>query len=152
NGDDLPVMRVTRPEAEAAARWLGGRLPTAEELDMAAGFWRQEGRPGPAKGPNVAVNLAALGPWPVDFPQSDDVSPLGIRDLAGNGEEWTSTSVVVGGVPEETFAVLRGKSYLSREPLLFSDMVNRQKTPLRQLPDTARPWTGFRVAVGLPPR
>src|SRR5205085_12202746 len=37
DGDRLPALRLTRPEAEAIARRLGGKLPSAAQLDYAAG-------------------------------------------------------------------------------------------------------------------
>jgi formylglycine-generating enzyme required for sulfatase activity len=48
--DQYPVFAVTREQAANAAKWLGGRLPTPAELDMAAGFWQRGGRNGPARG------------------------------------------------------------------------------------------------------
>src|SRR5262249_3087425 len=111
----LPVLRVTRREAEEFADWLGGQLPTADQLDRAAGLWAGGGRVGPARGPRVAVKLRGTGPRPVDDPKSDDISPLEIRDLAGNGQEWTSDNLDAGGVK---MAILRGRSYTALTPLL----------------------------------
>jgi hypothetical protein len=144
----LPTLRVTRPEAEAAARWLGGRLPTARELDRAAGLLHKDGRTGPAQGQAVAVRRFAMGPRRVDTPE-DDVSPLGIADLAGNGTEWTSDNVRAG---EQQVGVLRGRSYLAPAPLLFADLEQQRDVPLTQLPDRPSPYTGFRVALSIPDR
>ncbi|MGL4550711.1 MAG: protein kinase domain-containing protein, partial [Gemmataceae bacterium] len=37
----LPALRMTRAEAAACAKWLGGRLPHCDELDHAAGYANQ---------------------------------------------------------------------------------------------------------------
>jgi hypothetical protein len=55
-----------------------------------------------------------LGSLPVGDAQ-DDISPLGVRDLSGNGSEWTSN---VSGSEFQT-ATLRGRSYLQPTPLLY---------------------------------
>lgn len=146
--DNLPVYRVTHAEAVAAAEWLGGRLPTPAELDMAAGSLRdRQGRPSPARGLRVNAKING-GPGQVNDRDSDDISPLGIRDLAGNGEEWTSETFEVDKKP---VVVMRGRSYLAPGRLLYADLDFRQEVPPTQFPDKATAWTGFRVAV-TPPR
>jgi hypothetical protein len=93
----------------------------------------------------VAVDRIREGPRKINE-HSDDISPHGIRDLAGNGREWTSDTLKVDGKP---FAVLRGLSYTASSPLLFAD-IDEWKMPARsptQAPEHASPYTGFRVVI-----
>jgi serine/threonine protein kinase/formylglycine-generating enzyme required for sulfatase activity len=141
-----PIFNVSRDDAAKLAAGLGGRLPTALELDMAAGYWQRGDRLQPARGPNVAVNLKE--PRPIDAP-TDDISPLGVRDLSGNGEEWTSDDLPVGG---KVYAVTRGRSFRAPTRVTFVDLEYRQKdVPPTQDPLKGSDWTSFRVAVD-PPR
>jgi serine/threonine protein kinase len=144
---DLPAFRLTREEAEKVAAWLGGRLPTAKQFDAAAGYWLEKRGPGPAHGPRVAVGRRFEGPRSIEA-ESDDISPLGVRDLAGNGYEWTRDNLEAGG---ERLAVLRGRSWTARSPLLYSDLEAQQKpeNTLTQYPDRPSAYTGFRVAIEL---
>jgi hypothetical protein len=159
-GDEwLPALNVTAAEAADLARWLGGRLPTTEQWDKAAGFFRQEGRAGPAKGPSVAVRRYGEGPRPVNCSPNDDVSPYGVRDLAGNGYEWTRNlagepgkTVPLEGEPEgprRHLVILRGKSYRAPAPLTYADLEYQRKQgqALVQYYDAASPVTGFRVVI-----
>lgn len=152
DGDLLPVMRVSRPQAEAFAEWMGGRLPTAAELDHAAGAdepaYREE-REGPAEGDGrkVAVGRRNKGPRAINE-ATDDISPRGVRDLSGNGREWTQTNLDAGG---ETLAVTRGQSYTAQAVLRYADLDEMQKPALTptQYPTAPTPYTGFRVVIPL---
>src|SRR5206468_73376 len=77
----LPALGMSPGEARKFTARVGGRLPTVRQWDKAAGYYRQEGRAGPARGPAVAVNRRAQGPRPIDE-AGDDVSPYGIQDMA----------------------------------------------------------------------
>jgi hypothetical protein len=144
---ELPALRMTREEAEKVAAWLGGSLPTATQLDAAAGYWLEKRGTGPVRGPRVAVGRRLEGPRSIEA-ESDDISPLGVRDLAGNGYEWTRDNLDVGG---ERLAVLRGRSYAARSPLVYSDLAAQQKpeNTLTQYPDQPSAYTGFRVVIEL---
>ncbi|MBY0230965.1 MAG: formylglycine-generating enzyme family protein, partial [Gemmataceae bacterium] len=111
--------------------------PTAAQLDHAAG----DLGPGPA-----AVGRRGKGPAPVDSGEYADVSPRGVRNLAGNGWEWTSDDLRAG---EETVAVLRGQPYSAQgklTPARLKEMATDGLAPT-QYPEAASPFTGFRVAV-----
>jgi formylglycine-generating enzyme required for sulfatase activity len=142
----LPALRMTRAQAVECAKWLGGRLPRAEDLDYAAGLTRQEGRDGPAKEErNVAIGRRDQGPQSLDE-KTGDISPLEVRDLSGNGWEWTADELMAGG---RTMAVLRGQRYTAPAPLTYATLTEWQKPDAAptQYPDVASPYTGFRVVV-----
>jgi hypothetical protein len=80
---------------------------------------------------------------------SDDLSPSGVRDLAGNGREWTRDNL-----PEDdTLAVLRGRSYTAAGPLTYAQLLEQRNDPNltpTQYHDKASPYTGFRVVIDFP--
>jgi hypothetical protein len=142
----LPVVGITLADARKFAAWIGGRVPFQKEWDKAAGFYRQEGRAGPARGPLVAVNRRGKGPRPVDD-FGDDVSPYGIHDMAGNG--WELTRDLTGAGPRR-LAVLRGQRWTASTPLRYADLDYQQTTPNVQFADRGSPLTGFRVVLESP--
>jgi len=100
--DDAPLLLdwpvyVSRAEAAAYARWAGKSLPTEAEWQRAA-YSSRDGntRPYPwgAEPPNASLGNFDLHHWdpmPVDsFPGSQ--SAFGVRDILGNGWEWTSSA------------------------------------------------------------
>ena len=120
---DHPVVGVSARDAAAFATWLGKRLPTAEEWEVAArpaspgaypwgGDW-----PGP-------VRLAGRDGVPVwDAPATRPVgmesasrSAVGVDDLAGQVCEWTATTRTHHG---GTFHLLKGASWLHEDPVNF---------------------------------
>jgi hypothetical protein len=143
DGPALPAMNMTLAEAEACAKWMHGELPTPEQLDYAAGLTKQDGRTGPYKPPGNGVGVKVSHPLPMTRAH-DDVSPLGIRDLSGNGREWTRATLQVG---DETFAILRGWMYTLSSPLTYAMLEEQRRIPQTQRPTVASTYTGFRVAV-----
>ena len=92
---DAPVY-VTHEQAAAFARWRGARLPTEAEYHRAAFGtpsgaerahpWGDEG----ADASRGNLDLAWWDPLPVgSFPGG--ASAWGVRDLVGNGWEWTAS-------------------------------------------------------------
>jgi hypothetical protein len=152
-----PVLDVTAEEAHAFAEGLGGLLPTAGQWDKAAGCSerdRGEGpyvgswKPGPGR-PDVAVGLS--GPRPVGASR-DDRSPLGCRDMAGNGYELTRTTdrppqevPLPRGTPRDDLNVLlRGQGFRSSDrPLTYDDLNAPPPWPYGD----PLPEGGFRVVI-----
>jgi ergothioneine biosynthesis protein EgtB len=75
---------VSLAEAQAYARWRGGRLPTEAEFHRAA-----YGIPGDYLATGN-LGFTRWSPSPVGA-EPDDNNPWGIKDLIGNGWEWTGT-------------------------------------------------------------
>ena len=133
---DNPVMGVVAADAEQFARWLGGELPTTRQWDRA--FGRPVRGSKPAEGPfqepfrpgEFGVNL--MQPLPRGK-ATRDRSPVGARDMAANGLEWTSVS---GGELEDRglrtpnlseltsgdLLYLRGARYTRSKPLSFAEI------------------------------
>jgi formylglycine-generating enzyme required for sulfatase activity len=150
----LPAFGMTAKEARDAAQRLGGLLPTKEQWDKAAGFSQRAGRGGPSPpGARVAVGLTDEGPLPVDA--SEDVSPLGVRDTAGNGTEFTRDLLDVKRGPTDPppfdrLVILRGRRFTALKPMLYADLEEQQKTPQVQYEGKGSPYTGFRVVIEPP--
>jgi hypothetical protein len=146
----LPVLRVTHREARQFAAWLGGRLPTPEELDIGAGY-----RDGPAAAP-ASFGTRQAEPRPVALPgelmRAADRSPEEIVDLLSNGYEWTAqTDRMPWGVRAREVAILRGRSFTAARPVSYEDLRDRREKSsnlfLVQDVGYASPSTGFRVVI-----
>jgi serine/threonine protein kinase len=148
----LPALGMSAERALACAAWLGALVPTVHQWDKAAGFWDQEGRDGPAKGPRVAVNRRGRGPLPVDAPGEDDVTIFGAKGMAGNGTELTRDVIGPAGGTGK-LVILRGQRYQASRPLTFADLEeqreNGEYTQVQKY-DLPSLFTGFRVVVELP--
>jgi len=137
-GSKLPVFRITQAEAMGAAKWLGGTLPSPEQLDFAAAFEELRG---------AAVKRRDEGPAPVGSTGSDR-SKHDIRDLAGNGWEWTNAEIPREGTKH---IVLRGQRYTAHEALHANLLKQWQTEPFTCDANHASPLISFRVAILPPP-
>jgi serine/threonine protein kinase len=141
----LPALGMTAAEAGTLADKLGGKLPTAVQYNRAAGFPRRDGRKGPAAiaNPSAAVGRIDEGPLPVDDAGDTDVTPEGVRDLGGNGREFTRDRVAAA----RPLVVLGGWSFASPRAMTYDDLEYQQKFPQVQYEDVQSPYTGFRVVI-----
>jgi gamma-glutamyl hercynylcysteine S-oxide synthase len=131
---ELPVMHISRHEAEAFARWAGGRLPTEPEWE-------------------VAAMLAAVGPGHLD---QRDFGPGSAGPFIGDCWEWTASEF--GAYPGfrahpypeysevffgEGYGVLRGGSWATRPTNANLTFRNWDLPRRRQI------FAGFRLARDL---
>ncbi len=138
---------VARAEASAYAHFRGRRLPTEAEWHRAA-FGRPDGKEnllpwgdGPADPRHGNFGLVRFDPMSVDsFPSG--ASAFGVRDLVGNGWEWTDSPFLPfpGFQPMESYpsystdffdgkhAVLKGASPVTSAALVRSSLRNWFRT------------------------
>jgi len=156
---DEPVVHVCFHEAEAFARWDGGRLPTEAEWEKAARWDTDTGEsrrfpwgdddPGPA---HANLGQRHLGPAEVGaYPGG--VSPLGVHQLIGDVWEWTSSRFLpypgFRAFPYREYSevffgddhrVLRGGSF-GTDPVACRGTFRNWDLPIRR-----QIFAGFRVA------
>ncbi len=94
----LPITWVTYEDAEAFCKAIKGRVPTAEEWDLAVAGPSKNKYPwgnawvSGAAAKDVAVGHGEATTTPVEVGTSaGDKGPYGHLDLGGNVQEWTST-------------------------------------------------------------
>jgi len=134
-GSDQPVVGVSWYEAEAFARWAGGRLPTETEWERAARGddgrrfpWGDEWVPAYAAHRGGARRTLAVR----SIPQNR--SPHGLYDCAGNVWEWCADTFAPG------LRSARGGSWNAHPPQLRC--AARNAWP----PDARFSNLGFRLA------
>ena len=161
----LPVIHVNWHEADAYCRWVGRRLPTEAEWEMAASSEpAADGRdltthkgafPWGDNSPTVdRANLdsRAMGCIAVDALPAGD-SAFGCRQMIGNVWEWTASDFqpypgFVAGPYKEYSApwfgdhkVLRGGCWVTRSSLIHNSYRNFYP------PDRRDVWAGFRTCA-----
>jgi len=154
-----PAMGMTALQAQAfAEKVFGGSLPTPKEWDIAAGYYSQEGRTGPYL-PGAQIQINRKAPEAVNRDQADgkDVTPQGLRDMAGNGREFTNAifgapnvELNSQNVKDDTLVVLRGRNFTLATPLDYAIMKTQQEQPQTQFAQVGSRYTGFRVVIRLP--
>jgi formylglycine-generating enzyme len=161
----LPVVDIRWDDAAAYCAWLGGRLPTEGEWELAArGIERREFPWGTVYSPRLC-NHGAFAPDPADAVDgyvdlapigsfSDGATPSGLLDMAGNAGEWiadlwdtdennfgypSAPQVNPKGPATGAWHVVRGGSFL--------DGATRVRAAARSYTILARsPAIGFRCA------
>lgn len=156
---DHPVCHVSYYEAEAFARFVGKRLPTEQEWEVAALWdpandctrafpWGNE----PADPNRANIDQLGFGTAPVgSYPQG--VSPLGCHGMIGDVWEWTSSwftgypGFEAYPYPEYSeaffgsdYRVLRGGSWATRPSAIRGTFRNWDYPIRRQI------FSGFRCA------
>ena len=160
---DVPVQHIRWFEADAFARWSGGRLPTEVEWEKAARWdpiggtarrfpWGDD----PWTPARANLGVRRLGPAAVgSYPAG--ASAYGVEQLAGDVYEWTSSQFV--GWPgfeafpyreysevffDGDYRVLRGSSWAIGVPFARATYRNWDHPYRRQV------LAGVRVAYDLP--
>jgi formylglycine-generating enzyme required for sulfatase activity len=117
----LPVTGVSYFEAEAFAKWAGGRLPS--ELEWEAALRGAAGRiyPWGDAWDAALCNTADSGKLELKPAGAVSANPAGVQDLIGSLWEWTGEVIADYpdyGLPPDylgSMHVLRGGSYWDRE-------------------------------------
>ncbi len=147
----LPVTMVTRDQARAFCEFRGARLPTEDELELAARgpgartfAWGFQFHAARANGGNPAPEYTNGSDGyellaPVDAFASGR-TPLGIRQLAGNAAEWTSSMERDRAGSSTGRAIVRGGHFAS--PPWHLRATHRESID----PSERQPTLGFRCA------
>ncbi|MCS6827247.1 MAG: formylglycine-generating enzyme family protein [Caldilinea sp.] len=139
---DFPMIRIDHDSAARFCEFMGKRLPTAAEWEVAAAYspttnrmyrypWGDEFAAQTANSALSGINdTVQVGSY---RPGGD--SPLGVSDMAGNVAEWTATGVEIEG---RTHYLVRGGSFLSDPAALRTSAA--EALP----PQTSANWLGVR--------
>lgn len=146
NGSHAPVVFLTAEEAAAFARKFGGALPSPEQWDHAAGLFAVKDRNAVTLPPGKPL-VREKQPKPTTGPDaSDDWNEFRLRDMAGNGREWTS-GVLPAEADGRISGIVRGRSFTMKDGLTFQHLRDEQKQPQTQFVEAGSPYTSFRVVL-----
>jgi formylglycine-generating enzyme required for sulfatase activity len=157
--EDYPVLGVSAEEADRCAAWLGGKLPLPNQWDKAAGFYGERKGKGPydpthdpladPKHRDIAVGRST--PLPRGAGRKD-VTPLGCRDMAGNGVEWTASTIddSLASPPRRSPRTglagdvnVRGRHFVQKVPYDWKEIADGGGS----LPGSVQSFVGFRVVI-----
>jgi formylglycine-generating enzyme required for sulfatase activity len=145
----LPAIKMTADQAHRCCAWLGGRLPSRREWDYAAGY--PEHREAIGAGD---VRVKHVHRRPVN--EGSDVNPYGIRDMYGNGREFTRDLVDGRSLPCANIGrfdgiYLRSERWNVESPVTFESLKREQTKPLwHQFNGVPGAFTSFRVLIEVP--
>ncbi len=140
---DFPVIHVSRSQAADYCNWVGRRLPTEVEWELAAAS--ADGRAFPWGD--------AFNPRKLNYADSDDLftaavsayrnggSSAGVLNLLGNVWEWTAPSASLSDSNNAEIAIVRGGGWNSYADTLSSAL------RYEVLPEYSAANVGFRCAV-----
>ncbi|MGF1679062.1 MAG: SUMF1/EgtB/PvdO family nonheme iron enzyme [Candidatus Methylacidiphilales bacterium] len=156
---DMPIFNVDYADAYAYAKWAGKRLPSELEWQRAAAGnenfklpWGNEADP---KRANTGMDREKhkdgdpgsidgfRGLAEVDKNEKTDVSPFGVKNMAGNVSEWVTVSPELGGNLESIDGAQRGGNHG------YPTLVSNQKRLNYRL-NTRQAWLGFRCVSDQP--
>ena len=152
--DNYPVVSITWSQADAYCKWVGRRLPTEAEWEIAARGHKGYIYPWGNEYPNddLVVNYSGVKnfPWPVNE-GSLGKSQSGVFNLAGNISEWVedwyfpqfyiyANNENRDGPKVGAYKVIRGGSWMSK--IIDLRASNREM----EFPDFFSEDLGFRCA------
>jgi formylglycine-generating enzyme required for sulfatase activity len=141
---DFPMINIDYDSAGRFCRFMGKRLPTAAEWEVAAAYAPASGRMyrfpwGDEFAPQL-TNSAATGAADTmqvgSFRPAGD-SPLGASDMAGNIAEWTS-DVTAGDLPMN---LIKGGSFVDQADSLRTNAADTHS------PRASAAWLGVRCVA-----